>query len=469
MLLPNIPQVVIANYAVFRAGAVSAMNNPLYTERELTHQINTSEAKVLVTLDLLYPTAKNILETTTVEKLVVCSLADYLPESAVGKKQALDKNPDHFDFMELLSGHSGEPMENKAGWDDVGVHLFTGGTTGISKGVELTHSNMSCNTQQLRAWFPDSKDGQESTVGIFPFFHSAGFTGVQNIAIYSGWTDILVPRPEPEGIIQILKNFKPTFFPGVPTIYFGLLAKEEFKSLDLGFVKAFLAGAAPLPTSVINQLKKLSDAPVINVYGLTEICPMGTATPFGGPEKPATVGVPLPATDLKIVDPETGQKQLGPGEPGEICFKGPQVMKGYYKNPEETAKVLKDGWVYTGDIGYLDEDGFLTLVDRKKDMIIASGYNIYPNEIDEILYEHPQVAEACTIGVPDEYRGETVRSYIVLGQEGTVSEQEIIEHCKQKLAAYKVPKKVAFVESLPKSAVGKILRRKLREQEKNKS
>jgi long-chain acyl-CoA synthetase len=194
---------------------------------------------------------------------------------------------------------------------------------------------------------------------------------------------------------------------------------------------------------------------------------MGTATPFGGPEKPATVGIPLPATDLKIVDPETGQKQLGPGEPGEICFKGPQVMKGYYKNPEETAKVLKDGWVYTGDIGYLDEDGFLTLVDRKKDMIIASGYNIYPNEIDEILYEHPQVAEACTIGVPDEYRGETVKSFIVLRQGGTVSEQEIIEHCKQKLAAYKVPKKVAFVESLPKSAVGKILRRKLRDQEKD--
>lgn len=463
MLLPNIPQIVIANYATFRIGAVAAMNNPLYTERELSHQINTSGATVLVTLDMLYPAAVKLLETTTLQKIIVCSLNDYLPESMAGKKTEIEPRQNVYSFMDLLESHSGGPVENRAQWDAVGTHLYTGGTTGVSKGVMLTHANMSCNTQQLRLWFPTAKEGEESTVAIFPFFHSAGFTGVQNMAIYSGWTDILVPRPEPEIIIKVLQNFRPTFFPGVPTIYFGILAREEFKDLDLSFVKAFLAGAAPLPTSVINQLKQLSDAPVINVYGLTEICPMGTATPFAGPEKPGTVGVPLPATDLKIMDPETGQKEMGVGEPGEICFKGPQVMKGYYENPGETSKVLKDGWLYTGDIGYLDADGFLTLVDRKKDMIIASGYNIYPNEIDEILYEHPQVLEACTIGVPDEYRGETVKSYIVPRPEGAVTEAEIIEHCKKKLAAYKVPKKIAFVDALPKSTVGKILRRKLRE------
>lgn len=469
MLLPNIPQVVIANYAVFRSGAVASMNNPMYTERELTHQVNTSEAKILVTLDMLYPMAKKLVETTTVEKIIVCSLADYLPESMAGKKQEIDPAEHIFDFMDLLERYPDDPLENLAQWEEVGVHLFTGGTTGVSKGVMLTHANMSLNTQQLRLWFPTAEDGQESTVAIFPFFHSAGFTGVQNMAIYAGWTDILVPRPEPDVVIQVLKNFKPTFFPGVPTIYFGILGEEEFSSLDLSLIKAFLAGAAPLPSSVINQLKKLSNAPVINVYGLTEICPMGTATPFFGPEKAGTVGVPLPATDLKIVDAETGTKELAAGEAGEICFKGPQVMKGYYKNPEETEKVLKDSWVYTGDIGYLDEDGFLTLVDRKKDMIIAGGYNIYPNEIDEILYEHPQVAEACTIGVPDEYRGETVKAFIVPREKDALAAEEITEHCRKKLAPYKVPKKIEFVESLPKSTVGKILRRKLREQETAKS
>lgn len=465
MLLPNIPQVVIANYATFRIGAVATLNNPLYTERELTHQINTSEAKILVCLDLLYPMAEKLLETTTAEKIIVCRMQEYLPSAWADPVQEIEPREETFIFSDLLERYSADPVENAARWDAVGAHLYTGGTTGVSKGVMLTHANMSCNTQQLRAAMPIAEDGQETTVGVFPFFHSAGFTGVQNIGIWSGWQILLVPRPEPDVIIQILKNFRPTFFPAVPTIYFGLLVREEFTDLDLSGIKAFMVGAAPLPENVITQLKQLSDAPVINVYGLTEICPMGTATPYGGKEKPGTVGVPLPGTDLKIVDPETGQKELGPGEPGEICFKGPQVMQGYYNNPQETANALKDGWLHTGDIGYLDEDGYLTLVDRKKDVVIASGYNIYPNEIDEILYEHPQVLEACTIGVPDAYRGETVKSFIVAKPGASVTAEDIADHCRQRLAPYKVPRQIAFVESLPKSAVGKILRRKLREQE----
>jgi long-chain acyl-CoA synthetase len=329
----------------------------------------------------------------------------------------------------------------------------------------LTHANMSCNTQQLRAWFPNTVEGEESMAAIFPFFHSAGFTGVQNMSIYSGWTDILVPRPDPDVVIQVLQNFKPTLFPAVPTIYYGILAKEAFKQLDLSFVKAFLAGAAPLPVHVIREIRELSKAPIVNVYGLTEICPMGTATPIEGLDKPGTVGVPLPSTDLRIMDTSGTDMEMGVGEPGEICFKGPQVMRGYYKKPEETAQVLKDGWLHTGDIGFLDADGFLTIVDRKKDMIIASGYNIYPNEIDAVLFEHPRVLEACTIGVPDPYRGETVKSFIVAKAGETITEDEITAHCKERLAAYKVPKQIAFVDELPKSTVGKILRRELREQE----
>jgi long-chain acyl-CoA synthetase len=465
MLLPNIPQIVIANYAVFRIGAVAAMNNPLYTERELSHQLNLSEAKVLVTLDALYPTALKLRESTTVEQIIICRTEDYLPPAMAKEPQPIEPAAEVYEFKELLDRHPDEPVDNHAEWEAVGVHLYTGGTTGVSKGVMLTHANMSCNTQQLRAWFPNTVEGEESMAAIFPFFHSAGFTGVQNMSIYSGWTDILVPRPDPDVVIQVLQNFKPTLFPAVPTIYYGILAKEAFKQLDLSFVKAFLAGAAPLPVHVIREIRELSKAPIVNVYGLTEICPMGTATPIEGLDKPGTVGVPLPSTDLRIMDTSGTDMEMGVGEPGEICFKGPQVMRGYYKKPEETAQVLKDGWLHTGDIGFLDADGFLTIVDRKKDMIIASGYNIYPNEIDAVLFEHPRVLEACTIGVPDPYRGETVKSFIVAKAGETITEDEITAHCKERLAAYKVPKQIALVDELPKSTVGKILRRELREQE----
>jgi long-chain acyl-CoA synthetase len=219
----------------------------------------------------------------------------------------------------------------------------------------------------------------------------------------------------------------------------------------------------------IKQIKSLANVPIVNVYGLTEIAPMGTATPWGGEEKAGTVGVPLPNTDLKIVDLETGENEMAQGETGEVLFKGPQVMKGYYKKPEETAKALKDGWVSTGDIGFLDEDGYLTIVDRKKDMIVASGYNIYPNEVDEVLFEHPRILEACTIGVPDEYRGESVKTYIVVKPGEKLTKEEVIGHCKAKLAAYKVPKEIEFIDELPKTAVGKILRRELKELDRKKS
>jgi long-chain acyl-CoA synthetase len=474
MLLPNMPQIVIADYAAFRIGAVTVMNNPLYTERELACQLNDSDSTVLVTLDILYPLAMNLKRTTGIRSVVFCHITDYLPFP--GNKllpylkkelyQKIPPEPGVHEFLPLLQRQSEAPVENAARWEEVGALLYTGGTTGVGKGVMLTHANISCNVQQLRAWFPDAKDGEESMLAVFPFFHAAGWTGMQNLSILGGWTDILVPRPEPKAIIEILKKWKPTILPGVPTIYIGLLAREEFRRMDLSSLKGFLAGAAPLPLEVIRKLKALKDGPVINVYGLTEISPMGTATPWGGDEKPGTVGVPLPGTDLKIVDLETGTRELPAGEAGEICFKGPQVMKGYYKKPGETEAALKDGWLYTGDIGFLDADGYLTIVDRKKDLILASGFNIYPKEVDEVLYAHPKILEACTIGVPDEYRGETVKAYVVLKPGEQATEEEIAEHCKKTLAPYKVPKSVEFIEELPKSAVGKVLRRELKERDR---
>jgi long-chain acyl-CoA synthetase len=471
MLLPNIPQIVIANYAVWRIGAVTAMNNPLYTERELEHQLNLSDARILVTLDLLQPRAVNLLKSTPVEKIVVCHINDYLPFPKkqlfpLVKKQMyrkIESRPDTASFTDLMKGQDDAPLESRAELDAVGAHLYTGGTTGVSKGAMITHRNMSYNTQQLRRWFHNLKDGEERELAVFPFFHSAGFTGVQNMCVLSAWTDVLVPRPEPGAIIEILQKSKPTLVPGVPTIYVGLLADERFTRMDLSFIKGFVAGAAPLPLEVIQRLEKLTGGTMVNVYGLTEMTPMATASPWKGLSKPGTAGVPLPDTDMKLVDLENGTTEVPIGQPGEICFKGPQIMAGYHKRPDETEKALRDGWLYTGDIGVLDEDGFLSIVDRKKDMIVASGYNVYPNEIDDILFSHPRILEACTIGIPDPYRGETVKSFIVVKPGQTLTEAEVIAFCKEKLAAYKVPKQIAFIDVLPKSAVGKILRKELRQ------
>jgi len=476
MLLPNIPQVVMANFATFRIGAVAVMNNPLYTERELEYQLNDSDSKVLVTLDLLLPRALNLKARTKIESIITCHINDYLPFPKkqlfpLVKKQMYRKvEPQKgvHEFFQQLYQFSDGPLESAAEWDGLAALIYTGGTTGISKGVMLTHANLSSNVQQFAAWYPDVGKGRESLLAVFPFFHSAGFTAIQNFSVWMGLTDILIPRPEPGTIIEMLKKFKPNYLPAVPTIFVGLLNSEEFRRMDLSFIKGFFSGAAPLAADTLQQLKNLTGATMLEVYGLTETTPVATVTPWGGKIKPGTVGVPVPNTDVEIVDLETGREEMKQGEPGEIIIKGPQVMKGYYKKAEETAAVLKEGWLYTGDIGFFDEDGYLTIVDRKKDMLIASGYNIYPREIDEILFEHPKILEACAIGVPDEYRGETVKAYIVIKPGESLTEQEVIQFCREKLAAYKVPKVVDFIDALPKSAVGKILRREVKEMDRKK-
>jgi len=468
MLLPNIPQIVIADFATFRIGAVTVMNNPLYTEKELEYQFNDSDSTVLITLDILLPRALKVREKTRIGTIIICSANDYLPVSAGGEGEQKELPPDVYRFLDLIETYGDDPVDNAAEWDAVGNIMYTGGTTGVSKGVMLTHANLSLNVQQFRSWFYDLNDGEESMLAVFPFFHSAGYTGMQNNCVYAGWTNVLVPRPEPDTITAIINMAKPSMVPGVPTIFVGLLNNEKFTSMDFSFVKCFIAGGGPLALETIRQLKALKDVPLINVYGLTEISPMGTATPWRGKEKPETVGIPFPSTDLKIVDTETGTTELPQGEAGEVVFKGPQVMKGYLNKPEETDHALRDGWVSTGDIGFLDDEGYLTIVDRKKDVIVASGYNIYPKEVDEVLFEHPKVLEVCTIGVPDEYRGETVKSYIVPKSGESIEKDEIIQFCRDKLAAYKVPRIIEFIDSLPKSAVGKILRRELRDMDKKK-
>jgi len=307
------------------------------------------------------------------------------------------------------------------------------------------------------------KDGEENILAIFPFFHTGGWTGVQNLSILAGWTDVLVPHPDPAAIIEMTQKHKPTLLSGSSAVYRNLLAQETFRKVNLSSFKGFIAGAAPTPPGIIKELKSLRNVPVINLYGLTEICSTGTATPWGGAEKPGTAGVPLPGTDLKIVDWSTGTSELPAGEAGEICFRGPQVMKGYCKKPAETAAVLKDGWIFTGDIGFLDEDGYLTVLDRKEDMIVAGGRIIYPSEIDAAILTHPEVLEACTIGVPDEHGDVTLKGYVVLMPGQTVKAGEIIGHCRERLPPDKVPQSIEFIDALPKSIMGKTRRREVKE------
>jgi len=470
MLLPNLPQAVIANHAVYRLGGITAMNNPLYTESELQAQLNDSGARLLITLDLLLPRALKIKPQTRLTHIITCHINDYLPFPKKQlfpfvKKQMYRKVPPQpgvSEFLDLIGRHRPDPVPDASRWEDPAALIYTGGTTGTSKGAVLTHANIATVVQQFRAWFPDLRDGQESLLGIYPIFHSAGYSVSQNLPILAGWTCILIPRPEPGVIIESLKKYRPGFLPGVPTIFTGLLNHPDFKQLDLSFIKGFFAGAAPLPPETVRALTDKTGKGIYDVYGLTENAAFATATPWGAKAKPGSVGVPLPNTQVKIVDLETGEKELPAGEAGEICIAGPQVMAGYHNKPEESATALRQGWLYSGDIGYLDEDGYLFVVDRKKDMIIAGGYNIYPKEIDEVLFSHPKVLEACAVGVTDAYRGETVKAFVVVRPGEQLAAEEVIAYCRQHLAAYKVPRQVAFLESLPKSAVGKILRRELK-------
>jgi long-chain acyl-CoA synthetase len=473
IMLPNIPQTVIATYAVFKLGAVVVMHNPLYTERELEYQLKDSDSVCAICLDLLVPRLLKLKEKTSVETIIACHIKDYLPFPAKQLfpylKKAMHRDTSSgegiLDFVELIKKYPATPPKITVTFDELSTLLYTGGTTGLSKGVMLSHKNISVNVQQLKAWIYDAEEGRDSILGIFPFFHSAGFTAVMNQSIYRGISVPLVPKPEPGVILDMVRKYRPDWFPCVPTIYVGILNHARFGTTDFSCVKGCVSGAAPLALETIRDWEKKVGATIIEVYGLSETSPLSHANPWHGKTKVGSVGVPVCDTDCRIVDLETGMNDKPQGESGEILLKGPQVASGYYKKPKETGSSFKDGWFYTGDIGYMDEEGYLFIVDRKKDMIIASGFNIYPREIEEVLFEHPKIKEACAIGIPDAYRGETVKIFVVNKPGESLSEQELNTYCREKLAAYKVPKQVEFLNELPKSAIGKVLRRELKERE----
>ncbi|MFI8575047.1 long-chain-fatty-acid--CoA ligase [Rossellomorea aquimaris] len=481
IMLPNTPQSVIAYYGILYAGGIVVQTNPLYMEREIEYQMKDSGAKVILTLDILYPRVSKVMKNTELEHIIVTAIKDYLPFPKnliypfIQKKQygivvKVDHSGQNHLFTEIMKTAKPESTDQAFDFEnDVALLQYTGGTTGFPKGVMLTHKNLVANASMCDAWLYKCKKGEERVLGILPFFHVYGMTAVMILSVMQGYKMILLPKFDPETTLKTIQKQKPTLFPGAPTIYIGLLNHPELKNYDLSSIDSCLSGSAPLPVEVQQQFEDVTGGKLVEGYGLTESSPVTHSNFLWDKERiKGSVGVPWPSTDAAIFSLETGEP-LPPNEMGEIVVKGPQVMKGYWNRPEETEQTLRDGWLLTGDLGYMDERGYFYVVDRKKDMIIAGGFNIYPREIEEVLYEHPAIQEVVAAGVPDEYRGETVKAYVVLKEGEVLTEEELNEFARKYLAAYKVPRIYEFRKELPKTAVGKILRRALVEEERQKT
>jgi long-chain acyl-CoA synthetase len=469
--LPNVPQYVAAYYGILKVGATVVQCNPLYTEREIRYIQENSEAEYGFFVEFVYPRIKGLLAEGKLKKAVICKIEDYLPfplnilYPLKKEKVRIEKSDKVVYWKDALKSPPTKERPEINPKDDVAIFLYTGGTTGVPKAVMSTHFNLVANVYQTLEWVVD-RTPDDVFIGVLPYFHSFGMTTSMNAPIANGSTIVLIPDPRDiKRILESIQKYRASIFCGVPTMYAAIINHPDVKKYDLSSVKACISGAAPLPVEVKRRFEEITGGKLVEGYGLSETSPVALGNPVYGLNKEGSIGIPFPDTYAVVIDDEG--KVLPIGEVGELVIKGPQVMKGYYKMEEETKKVLVNGWLLTGDMAKMDEDGYFYIVDRKKDMIIAGGYNIYPREVEEVLYEHPAVVEAAVVGVPDPYRGETVKAYIVLKPEykGKVTEQEIIQFCKERLAAYKVPKLVEFRDELPKSAIGKILRRVLREEE----
>ncbi len=479
ILLPNVIPCVVAYYATLRIGGVVVLNNPLYADRELEHQFNDSKSTFLITLDLLANRMVKLREKTGIKTIVYTSIGDYLPFvkrilfPLVAKKRGLaaDVTPAEnlHRFKDVISGNSPDYSQADINIDDVAMYQYTGGTTGVSKGVMLTHKNISYQIQQIEAWFPGFDKGGEIMLGALPIFHVFGMSVSMNFAIRMGWTNVLVPKPQPEPLLEAISKFKVTFAPLVPTMYIGMLDHPDIENTDLTSVKGCFSGSAPLPLDIINRFQEKTGSVIVEGFGLTESTPVTHINPFNGVRKQGSIGLPISETECRIVDLDDNSKEMPVGETGELLIRGPQVMKGYLGKPEETRKTItRDGFLCTGDIAKMDEDGYFYIVDRIKDMIISGGYNVYPRDIDEVLFEHPKILEACCIGIPHKKRGEAIKAFVTLKEGEEMTDKEVIDYCRTKLATYKLPTVVEFAKELPKSNVGKILRKDLRKMEENR-
>ena len=472
--LPTSPQYVIAYYAALSLGAICVNLNPMYTAEELKRLASDIGITTLFSFDMVLPNIQTACREVDIPRVIVTRVTDYIEGFGTSTAEELELEEGWHHFSQLLNSSTNTRLPRvKVVPEDPALIQFTGGTTGLPKGAVLTHANLVAATLQCALWgnptiglTPPEK---RSVLAVLPYFHVYGTIVVMSWAMFNCATQILVPRFELDELMGILGNFKEiSFFPSVPTMINAVLNHPKAGELQLDKKLGLLnSGAAPMPVELIEQARDMGIA-FSEGWGMSETTSLGIANPVFGLKKVGSIGIPFPDTDVRLVDVEEGREEVPSGEPGEIIIKSPLIMKEYWGNPEETAGQIKDGWLYTGDIAVRDEDDYFSIVDRKKDMIIAGGYNIYPREIDEVLYQHPKIADAVSVGIPDEYRGETVKAFVVLKEGKTATEEEIIHFCREKLAAYKSPKLVEFRDELPKSAVGKILRKVLRDEEKAK-
>ena len=474
LLLPNCPQMVISFYSIFRLGAVAVPVNPLYQEREIAYQIDNARATALIALDLLYPRAEAAVSKASYIIPIITSLSEYLsplkkilypfmkPQGIKGAGAGTASEAVSFGELLAVSSSTLPPVSIAA--EDTALLQYTGGTTGLSKGAELTHGNIVANTMQTVSWYYIIRRGEEVILTVLPLFHTYGIAVCMNLAIATGSCMVLIPRFVPRDILKAIQDYAVSFFPAIPAMYAALNNYRDIQKWDLSSVRYCVSGSAPLSVQTMRDFEKRTGGIILEGYGLTEASPVTHSNPVHRERKGGSIGLPLADTDCKIVDLADGSREVSPGEPGELCIRGPQVMKGYWNMPSETVQVLKDGWLYTGDIARIDNDGYFYIIDRKKDMIISEGFNVYPHEIDDVVLKHPGIADAAAVGVPDSLRGEKVVLYVVLREGMEVSQDDILGFCREQLAKYKVPKKVIFKKELPKTAVGKVLRRALRDE-----
>jgi long-chain acyl-CoA synthetase len=483
LLLPNIPQFVMAYYATLRIGAIETAVSPLYKEREVEQQLADSEAETIVSLDVLYPIVEKVWEKTHLKRAIITNLREYMPYITAVMGSLMRKIPlqkierkenIHF-FQEIIRETKPEPPKVDINpEEDLAALQYTGGTTGTAKGAMLTHMNLVSNAVACAEWL-QGNTGEESFLTVLPLFHIFGMTTGMNAPIYLG-AKMIMPPPllhfDPAGTLSQMQKHKVTVFCGAPTMYSMLLAHPAIKRYNLKTVRFCISGSAPLPPEVQKKWMEITGGVLVEGYGLTESSPVTHCNPLDRTMKTVkigSIGLPWPDTDAKIMDIEAGTTELAPGEVGELVVKGPQVMRGYWKIDEETASVLRDGWLYTGDIGKMDEDGYFYITDRKKDLIKYKGLSVYPREIEDVLYEHPAVKLCAVVGKPDAVAGEIPKAFVVLKDGTTATEDEIKKFVNDKIARYKAIRELEFRKELPMTMVGKVLKRVLQEEERQKT
>ncbi|MCW5752090.1 MAG: long-chain fatty acid--CoA ligase [Alphaproteobacteria bacterium] len=478
LFLPNCPQFVVCYYGVLKAGGTVVNFSPLYSEPELKHQIEDSHTDIMVTLDLklLYPKMRSMLKTSRLKKLVIANMQEVLPFPKnllfpLVKRADIAEvawGEDHIPFKKLIANDGKIAPVKIDPREDIAVLQYTGGTTGVSKGAMLTHANLYANTLQAGMWFTGLEPGKERMMGVLPFFHVFAMTVVMNLSIHVGAEIVMHPRFELIPVLKDITRKKPTLMPGVPTMFTAINNLPEISQYDLSSLKACLSGGAPLPQEVKAKFEERSGCKLVEGFGLTECSPIASCNPLFGVNKTGSIGLPLPGTEIIITDRDNPDRVLPIGEAGEICIVGPQVMKGYWGRPEATADTIRGGRLHTGDVGYMDEEGYTFIIDRMKDLILCGGFNVYPRHVEEAIYQHPAIAEVTVIGIPDDYRGESPKAFVKLKEGQNLAAAELLDFLRERLGKHELPTEIEFRAELPKTMIGKLSKKELVAEEKKK-